>query len=226
MIKLYFHHTPNPRKVALLLEELGLEYETVGIDMYRGEQHGDAYRAINPNGKVPAIVDGAVTMFDSSAVLLYLADREGRFAGDPNGRPALLSWLMFTASGLGPFSGQAFHFNNVHTDSPYATNRYRREVERHYSVMERRLSASPYLAGNEYTITDMAAWPWLGLADAVVGAENALSRWPAVKAWYDGIASRDATRRATEAGKHLEMKSEFDEETLRALFPQNYAAAL
>jgi GST-like protein len=116
MILFYFHPTPNPAKVALFLEEAGLPYETIPIDTSKGEQHTPAFRAINPNGKVPAIVDtdgpgGAeVRVFDSTAILLYLAEKTGRFLGAPEDRPELLSWLLFLASGLGPFSGQAVHF--------------------------------------------------------------------------------------------------------------------
>jgi GST-like protein len=118
VIKLYYHHTPNPAKVALMLEETSLPYEVVGIDMFKGEQHGAAYRAINPNGKVPAIADGAVTLFDSNAILLHLAEKTGKFLGAAADRPHVLSWLMFTATGIGPYTGQAYHFSRVHTDTP------------------------------------------------------------------------------------------------------------
>jgi GSH-dependent disulfide-bond oxidoreductase len=116
MIRFYYHPTPNPVKIALLLEETGLAYETVPVDTSRGEQHTPAFRTINPNGKVPAIVDTEgpggkeARVFDSSAILLYLDDKTGEFMGAPDDRPELLSWLFFIASGLGPFSGQALHF--------------------------------------------------------------------------------------------------------------------
>lgn len=224
MLKLYYHNTPNPTKVALFLEETNTPYEVVGLDIWAGTQHTEAYRAINPNGKVPAIVDGGVAMFDSNAILLYLAEKAGKFLGDVKARPQLLSWLMFTASGLGPFSGQAFHFLNVHIDSAYATNRYVREVERHFSVLDKRLAASQWLAGPDYTIADMAAWGWVDFAARngfVFGADGP-SRWPDLKRWLDAINAHPAAERARNAGKNLTVKTEFDEETVRALFPQNF----
>jgi len=228
MLKLYFHDTPNPRKVALLLEETGTPYEVVGVDIWAGAQHEPAFRAINPNGKVPAIADNGVTMFDSNAVLLHLAETKGQFLGAPAERPQLLSWLMFTASGLGPYSGQAYHFANIHKDSAYATNRYLREVERHYSVLDKHLAATPWLAGQSYSIADMAAWGWVDFfaGHKFVFGEDGATRWPSLKRWLDAINARPAPERARKAGAKLVLKTTFDEETMRALFPQNYAARL
>lgn len=129
MIRFYFHPTPNPAKVALLLEEAAIDYELVPVDTSKGEQHLPAFRAVNPNGKVPAIVDtdgpegNEARLFDSNAILLYLAEKSGQFLGDPQDRPELLSWLFFVASGLGPFSGQAVHFQRMAPDLDYAVNR-------------------------------------------------------------------------------------------------------
>ncbi len=123
MIKFYFNLAPNPTKVALCLEEMGLPYELVPVDTRKGEQHSPTYLAINPNGKVPAIVDGDVTVFDSNAILLYLAEKTGKFlpANTPAARGPLLSWLMFVASGIGPYSGQAVHFKHYAPEQlPYA----------------------------------------------------------------------------------------------------------
>jgi GST-like protein len=229
VIKLYYHHTPNPAKVALMLEETSLPYEVVGIDMFKGEQHGAAYRAINPNGKVPAIADGAVTLFDSNAILLHLAEKTGKFLGAAADRPHVLSWLMFTATGIGPYTGQAYHFSRVHTDSAYATNRYIREVERHFNVMNAQLANSAFLAGHDYTIADIAAWGWLDWAarnQFVFTDSDAPKRWPKLHRWLMEINTRPATERARNAGTGLKLKAEFDEETLRALFPQNFATAL
>lgn len=229
MIKLYYHHTPNPAKVALMLEETGLSYEVVGVDMYKGEQHEATYRAINPNGKIPAIADNGVIVFDSTAILLYLAEKTKKFLGGAGDRPQILSWLMFTATGIGPYSGQAFHFTRVHTDSAYATNRYVREVERHFSVMNAQLANSTFLAGRDYTIADIAAWGWLDWAarnQFVFTDGDAPQRWPKLHRWLTEINQRPATERARKAGVSLRLKAEFDEETLRALFPQNFAAGL
>jgi GST-like protein len=226
MIKLYFHHTPNPMKVVLMLEETGLPYELVPIDMFAGQQHEPRYRAVNPNGKVPAIDDEGRVVFDSNAILLYLAEKTGRFAGDRSERPALLSWLLFAATGLGPFCGQAVHFTRIHKESAYATNRYLREAERHFSVLDARLGESSHLAGAAYTIADMAAFSWIDWADRnqlVLGEEPAWARWPHLRRWFEDVARRPAVQRARGAGKDLPLKTAFDEETLRALFPQNYA---
>ena len=139
MIRFYFHPTPNPAKIALFLEEAGLPYEAVPVDTSKGEQHPPSFRAINPNGKVPAIVDTEgpggqdVRVFNSTAILIYLAEKTGKFLGKPADRPELLSWLLFLASGLGPFSGQAVHFQFAAPEGlDYPVNRYRREAERHY----------------------------------------------------------------------------------------------
>jgi GSH-dependent disulfide-bond oxidoreductase len=225
MIQFYFHNTPNPRKVALMLEETQLPYELVPVDTYRGEQHLASFRAINPNGKVPAIVDEGTTVFDSNAILLYLADKTGRFRGAPAERGTLLSWLMFVASGLGPFSGQAVHFSRVHGDSPYANNRYRREVERHYAVLDQRLATRPFIVGSEYTIVDIAAWGWIGLADFVLNGNSVLDATPNLKRWFAAVDARPAAVRARLVGQELKFKTEFDEATQRAMFPQNFDAS-
>lgn len=142
MIRFYYHPTPNPAKISLFLEESGLDYEVVPVDTSKGQQHDPEFRTINPNGKVPAIVDldgpGGIqaTVFDSTAILIYLAEKTGRFLGQVQDRPQLLSWLLFLASGLGPFSGQAVHFQHAAPGGlDYAVNRYRREAERHYKVL-------------------------------------------------------------------------------------------
>ena len=133
MIKFYFHPRPNPIKVALYLEETGTPYELVPVDTLKGEQHSTEYRAINPNGKTPAIEDGDVRVFDSNAILLYLSEKSGKLGGTPENRAELLSWMMFLASGLGPYSGQSVHFQHAAPEQiPYAVNRYQREAQRHY----------------------------------------------------------------------------------------------
>src|SRR5229473_2049585 len=137
MIKFFYNTAPNPTKVALCLEEMGLPYELVPVDTRKGEQHTASFLAVNPNAKVPAIVDGDVTVFDSNAILLYLAEKTGKFlpSGSPATRGELLSWLMFVATGVGPFSGQAVHFRHHATGKqPYAHNRYQYEARRHYGV--------------------------------------------------------------------------------------------
>jgi GST-like protein len=232
VIRFYFHPTPNPAKVALFLEETGLRYEIIPVDTSKGEQHTPAFRAINPNGKVPAIVDtegpgGAeARVFDSSAILLYLGDKTGRFIGSPADRPELLSWLFFIASGIGPFSGQAVHFQHAVPEKiPYAINRYRREIERHYGVLDDRLAGRDYILGNDYSIADMSAWGWLLRASRVLpGDADPLIAFPNLKRWFDVVDARPAAVRAHAVGKDHAFKKEMDEETRRALFPSNYPA--
>jgi len=233
MIRLYFHPTPNPAKIALFLEEAGLPYETVPVDTSKGEQHGAAFRAVNPNGKVPAIVDtdglGAkeTRVFDSTAILIYLAEKTGKFLGSPDDRPELLSWLLFLASGLGPFSGQAVHFQHSAPEGlDYAVNRYRREAERHYEVLNDHLKGRTFIVGDTYTIADMSAWGWLDRASRVrKGAEDPLSPYPNLKRLFETVDARPAACRAREVGKNHPFKRVNDEETKRALFPSNYPPA-
>ena len=231
MIRFYFHPAPNPAKVALFLEETGLPYELRPVDTKKGEQHGAAFRKINPNGKVPAIVDTEgsggreVHVFDSSAILLYLAEKTGQFLGAPEDRPELLSWLFFIGSGLGPFSGQSVHFQHSAPEKlPYAINRYRREAARHYQVLDDRLADHhPYLVGDRYSIADMSAWGWISRAALVLpSSEDPLAPFKHLKRWFETIEARPATARAKSVGQDLSFKQEMDEDARRALFPSNY----
>ena len=230
MIRFSFHPTPNPAKIALFLEETGLPYEIVPVDTSKGEQHLPAFRAINPNGKVPAIVDTEgpggkeARVFDSTAILLYLAEKTGRFLGAPEDRPELLSWLLFIASGLGPFSGQAVHFQFAAPEGlSYAVNRYRREAERHYQVLNDHLAGHDFAVGNTYTIADMSAWAWLDRASRVMkGADDPLGPYPNLKRLFQAVDARPAAGRARAVGKDDEFKKVNDEETRRSLFPSNY----
>lgn len=221
MLTFYFHHTPNPMKVALFLQEAGLDFELKPIDTFKGEQHAAGFRAINPNGKLPAIDDDGVRVFDSNAILLYLGDKHDRFVASPSTRGELLSWLMFVASGLGPYSGQSVHFHGPHTDSAYASRRFRREAERHYTVMNKHLTGRDVFVGDDYSIVDMAAWGWVDRASRVLG-EGRLDEWPEVKRWFDGIDARPAVAKARALTDGIDFKTDFDEQTARALFPQNY----
>jgi len=232
MIRFYFHPTPNPAKISLFLEETGLDYEVVPVDTSKGHQHEPAFRKINPNGKVPAIVDTdgpggkPVAVFDSTAILLYLAEKTGKFLGQPQDRAELLSWLMFIGTGLGPFSGQAVHFQYAAPEGlDYAVNRYRREAERHYQVLDDHLAGREFIAGGEYTIADMSGWGWLDRASRVLkGSEDPLGPYPNIKRWFQAIDARPAVARAREVGADIDFKKVRDEETMRALFPSNYPA--
>ncbi|GLK72313.1 glutathione S-transferase N-terminal domain-containing protein [Ancylobacter dichloromethanicus] len=233
MLRFYFHPTPNPMKIALFLEEAGLAYEMIPVDTSKGEQHTPAFRAINPNGKVPAIVDpeGAggreVNVFDSTAILLYLAEKTGTFLGRPEDRPEMLSWLMFLGSGLGPFSGQAVHFQFAAPEGEaYSTNRYRREAERHYQVLNDRLAGREFIMGDAYTIVDMSAWGWLDRAGRVrKGEDDPLGAFPNLKRLFQTIDARPAAARAREIGRDHPFKKTSDEEARRALYPSNYPPA-
>ncbi|BEU26448.1 glutathione S-transferase N-terminal domain-containing protein [Paraburkholderia sp. 22B1P] len=226
MLQFYFHPSPNPLKVALLLEELDTPFELSSVDTFKGEQHAPAYRKINPNGKVPAIVDDGVTVFDSHAILLYLGAKHGKLVPSaPSEHAAMLSWLQFVATGLSPFSGQAVHFlHHAPEPLPYARNRYLKEVERHYRVLDERLGTSKYLAGDTYSIADIALWGWANFAGYIFG-EKGLGDYPHVKRLVDEIAARPAAVRALALKDRLTFKAEFDEETRRALFPQNASLA-
>jgi len=230
MIRFYFHPTPNPAKVALMLEETGLPYEVVPVDTSRGEQHATSFRAINPNGKVPAIVDTdgpggkEARVFDSGAILLYLGEKTGRLMGSAGEKPELLSWLFFLATGIGPFSGQAVHFQHAAPEKlAYAINRYRREVERHYEVLDTHLKGREFIVGNEFTIADISAWGWLDRAGRVLpGDSDPLAAFPNVKRLFQAVDSRPAVAKARAVGKGHAFKKEVDEETKRALFPSNF----
>lgn len=227
MLKFYFNGAPNPTKVALMLEELGIAYEPIPIDTRKGMQFDPAYLKINPNGKVPAIVDDGVPVFDSNAILLYLAEKHGRFlpTEGPGSRASLLSWLMFVASGVGPYSGQSVHFRSGAPERiPYATNRYHYEAVRHYGILDARLAANRYLVGDTYTIVDMAVWGWARLMPVVMG-EEAAARMTNVKRLVDEVGARPAAVRALALKDRFTFKTEMDEEARRFLFPQNYAAA-
>jgi GST-like protein len=228
MIRFYFHPTPNPAKVSLFLEESGLPYEVVPVDTSKGEQHSPEFRAINPNGKAPAIVDtdgvgGDVRVFDSTAILLYLGDKTGQFVGAPADRGELLSWLLFIASGLGPFSGQSVHFQRAAREKlPYAINRFLREAQRHYQVLDDHLNGRDWIVGDSYSIADMSAWGWLERASFVLGQDDPLAPYANVKRLHETVSARPAAARARLVGKDHPFKREIDELTLRALFPSNY----
>jgi GSH-dependent disulfide-bond oxidoreductase len=233
MIRFYFNPAPNPAKIALFLEETGLAYEAIPIDPKKGEQHSPSFRAINPNGKLPAIIDTEgpggkeIRVFDSTAILLYLAEKTGKFLGAPEDRPELLSWLLFIASGIGPYSGQAVHFQHYAPEGlDYAVNRYRREAERHYQVLDEHLEGRAYIAGDTYTIADMSAWGWLERAGFVrKGVEDPLADFPNLKRLVETVNARPAATRAREVGKDHSFKGPVDEEARRALFPSNYSPA-
>lgn len=200
MIDLYFAPTPNGQKITIMLEECALPYRVHLVDLRRGEQFGDAFKAISPNSKIPAIVDqdgpgGApLALFESGAILIYLAEKTGRFlSAEPRARATTIQWLMWQMAGIGPMFGQAHHFLNYAPERiPYAVERYAREVNRLYDVLEAQLSRAPYVAGPDYTIADMAIYPWVA---ARRGHQVTLDERPNVRRWVDTLKARPALRR-------------------------------
>ena len=210
MLKFYYNLAPNPTKVALCLEEMGLKYELVPVDTRKGDQHKPEFLAVNPNAKVPAIVDDGVTVFDSNAILLYLAEKTGQFLPGTSlkARGEMLSWLMFVASGIGPYSGQAVHFRNYAPgQNDYAVNRYTFEADRHWGILEARLGKGRYVCGDVYTIVDMAVWGWSRLIPNVLG-QDAPKRFPNLQR-HLALALKD---------KHS-FKTDMDDAAKLAMFP-------
>jgi len=221
MLKFYYSGAPNPTKVALFLEEAGLPYEAIPVDTRKGEQHKGDYLAINPNAKVPAIVDGDVTVFDSSAILLYLAEKTGKFlpAKTDKARGELLSWMFFVSSGVGPYFGQAVHFRNYAPEKlPYAINRYGFEAQRHAGILDRRLTGQKYMLGDTYTIVDMNVWGWTRMLPNVIG-EGAWDKFKNIKRLVDEINARPAAQKANALKDRHKFKTEMDEEAKNAMFP-------
>jgi GST-like protein len=221
MLKFYYSGAPNPTKIALFLEEAGLPYEPIAVDTRKGDQHKPEYLAINPNAKVPAIVDGDAVVFDSSAILLYLGEKTGKFmpANTPKARGELLSWMMFVASGVGPYSGQSVHFRVYAPEkNEYAINRYAFEAQRHFGIIDARLGKNKYMLGDSYTIVDMNVWGWARLIPNVLG-EKGWEKFPNLKRLTDEISARPAAAKAIALKDRHKFKTEMDDEAKHAMFP-------
>jgi GST-like protein len=197
MIDLYTWSTPNGRKVSVMLEECGLPYRVHPVDISKGDQFKPEFLAINPNNRIPAIVDPdgpdgkPLPLFESGAILIYLAEKTGRFFPQKN-KYQVLQWLMFQMGGVGPMFGQAHHFMRAKKDEiPYGTERYGAEAKRLYGVLNTRLSEAAYLA-DEYSIADIATYPWVARHE---WHRVDLAGFPAVKRWYDTIGARPAVAR-------------------------------
>lgn len=206
MIDLYFWPTPNGLKLKLFLEETGLAYRQVPVDIGAGDQFKPEFLAISPNNRIPALVDHApadggvpLSLFESGAMLLYLAEKTGRFLPvDPRGRAQVLQWLFWQVGGLGPMAGQNGHFSVYAPEEvPYAIDRYTRETHRLYRVLDRQLQGRDFIAG-DYSIADMACYPWI-VPHAAHGQD--LAEFPQLRRWFDAIAARPATQRSYEGVK-------------------------
>ena len=203
MIDVYSWATPNGHKIHIMLEELGLEYKVIPIDIGVGDQFTPEFLAISPNNKIPAIIDSdgpngrPLALFESGAILFYLAEKTGKFLPlDPVGRYTTMQWLMFQMGGVGPMLGQAHHFRIYAPEKiEYAVNRYSNEAKRLYGVMDKQLGRTRYLAGNDYSIADIATFPWTR-SWKNQGIE--LDEFPNVKRWFDEISARPAVIRGVE----------------------------
>jgi len=196
MIDLYTWTTPNGRKVSIMLEEVGLAYETHAINIGKDEQFAPAFLKISPNNKIPAIVDreAGVSMMESGAILLYLAEKTGKLMPkDEKGRWKVMEWLMMQMGSVGPMLGQTHHFlRNAKDKAPYAEERYLKENRRIYGVLDRRLGEAPYLGGKDYTVADIATWPWISRYE---WQTMDLNDYPNIRRWYVEIAGRPAVKR-------------------------------
>jgi GSH-dependent disulfide-bond oxidoreductase len=200
VIELYTWGTPNGRKASVMLEECDLAYRVHGVDLGKGEQHAPEFLAISPNNKIPAIVDPdgpdgkPMSLFESGAILVYLAGKTGRFLpADTRGKYVALQWLMFQMGSVGPLFGQVHHFLRAAKEEvPYAIERYTKEKDRLYAVLDTRLGEAKYLAGKEYTIADIATYPWVARHD---WHKTDLATFPNVKRWFDAISARPAVQR-------------------------------
>jgi len=229
MIDLYFAATPNGLKAKLFLEEAQLPYRAIPVSLSKGEQFKPEFLAISPNNKIPAIVDHAptgggepVTLFESGAILLYLAEKIGRFIPqDIHGRAEVLQWLFWQMAGLGPMAGQIGHFNVYAPEKvPYAIDRYTRETSRLYGVLDRRLADRPFIAG-EFSIADIACYPWIVPHEA---HGQDLGAFPHLKRWFESMATRPATLRTYEGVENVYApKQAMSDEARKVLFNQGAA---
>jgi GST-like protein len=229
MINLYYWPTPNGHKITMFLEETGLNYTIHPIDISAGDQFKPEFLAFSPNNRMPAIIDTEpadasepITVFESGAILLYLAEKTGRFLpADVRGRKTVTEWLFWQMGGLGPMAGQNHHFGIYAPEKlPYAINRYVNETNRLYGVIDRRLADRAFLAGENYTIADMAAYPWIVPWKR---QQQELDNFPHLRRWFDVIRERPATLRAYAKGEPHSSRPAVTEEGKKILFGQTAA---
>lgn len=230
MIDLYYWPTPNGHKITMLLEEAGLDYTIRPVNIGTGEQFAPDFLRISPNNRMPAIVDHAprdggepVSVFESGAILLYLSHKIGQFGGDtPRAHVTVLEWLMWQMGGLGPMLGQNHHFSRYAPEKiPYAIDRYVRETTRLYGVLDKRLAGRAFIASDDYTIADMACFPWI-LPEA---QGQDMAAFPELARWHAAVKARPATERAYEKGKAIQAQpaTAMTDEQRRILFGQTQA---
>jgi GST-like protein len=225
MIDFYYWPTPNGWKVSIMLEECGLDYNLIPINIGRGEQFRSEFLAISPNNRMPAIVDHdgegePLPIFESGAILIHLAEKTGRFMPqDARGRKEMLEWLFWQVGNLGPMAGQVSHFvNYAPGEHPYSSERYNNEYNRCLGVLERRLEGRPYLLGEDYSIADMASWPWVLIARPL---GQTLEEFPNVRRWRQTIKERPAVQKGVDLGSEFRRQAPPDDAERRILFGQN-----
>ena len=231
MIDLYYWTTPNGHKVTMFLEETGLEYKIHPINIGKGEQFAPDFLRVSPNNRIPAMVDTApegggapVSVFESGAILLYLAEKTGRFIPtDIRGRVEVLQWLFWQMGGLGPMAGQNHHFGTYAPEKiPYAIERYQKETNRLYGVLNKRLADRAFMAGDEYSIADMASYPWIVPHER---QGQKLEDFPDLKRWFEAIKARPATVRAYEIVQRVNPQAgvPISDEARKVMFGQTAA---
>ena len=225
MIDLYYWTTPNGHKITIFLEETGLPYRIIPVDIRKGEQFNPEFLRICPNNKIPAIVDHEplgggppLPLFESGAILLYLAEKSGRFLpAAVADRMSVLEWLMWQMAGLGPMLGQNHHFSHYAPEPiPYAVDRYRKETDRLYGLLDEQLAQREYIAG-DYSIADMAIYPWI-VPHEKQGQD--LNNSPQLLRWYQQISERPAVQKAYQVGREINTQSSVDEQSKKVLFGQ------
>ncbi|MDZ5650527.1 glutathione binding-like protein [Nitrospirillum sp. BR 11828] len=230
MIELYYWPTPNGHKITLFLEEAGLDYTLHPVDISAGDQFKPEFLAFSPNNRMPAIIDTApldggeaITVFESGAILLYLAEKTGRFIpADVRGRKTVMEWLFWQMGGLGPMAGQNHHFVQYAPERiPYAMTRYVNETNRLYGVLNRRLAGRAFVAGDDYSIADMAIYPWIVPWQR---QQQNLDDFPDLKRWFEAVAARPATVRAYAKGEPLRSRPTVTEAGKKILFGQTAAS--
>lgn len=231
MHDIYFWTTPNGYKILLFAEESGIPYTIKPVNISKGEQFAPEFLKISPNNRMPALVDyepksakGPISVFESGAILLYLAEKTGKFIyADLPGRVEVLEWLFWQMAGLGPMAGQSGHFRNYAPEKiPYAIDRYTKEVSRLYAVLDKRLADRDFIAGDDYTIADMASYPWV---NPQAHGQN-IEDFPNLKRWKEAIAARPATIRAYEKGKAVNTAPTVGDAASRALLFGQSAATV
>ncbi len=229
MIDLYFWPTPNGHKITMFLEEAGLDYSIKPVNIGTGDQFKPEFLAFSPNNRMPAIIDQApadggepITIFESGAILLYLAEKTGKFLpADVRGRKTVTEWLFWQVGGLGPMAGQNHHFVQYAPERiPYAMDRYVKETNRLYGVMDKRLSANEFLGGADYSIADMASYPWVVPHER---QQQNLDDFPSLKRWFQAIKARPAVAKAYEKGSAVNPANQatVNDESKKILFGQS-----